>query len=525
MSQETANEKKITENLSDNPGFRTALYLNLGEENQDQKLKEVTETLEFLRLNSTDFSQTPNMTPRQSDTYKDYISADLLRRLEESSPVKYRKSEEYMRRLSEMYLSNYEGEDASNLSKRESSSNIEDVQNILSKDLELKKDQEGKVLNNLASYATRNFKLKTHVMGNNEEELQEYAEIGPSKLKPTLTRNPPNKEEPKSLFTNTMNFSTANNIQLLQQQQQQQQPVTNFSPTYTTKQQKIARRDSSPIYTYYDATAECLSQTFYDEFKKSSNDQFMSKNNFIKKSESIVLQEESNSESMLSEGSNKYSKTEEPSPQYGLNFNFFNKNNKGNVGNLGTYGNGMSHNKNYTMNLTQGYENHGDLRDNIGIGLGPSGSGNAMNYMRNQHGPNHQGSQHNHGHNKKDFQIQQHLQRMDGSNFQINQHNRMDFSDVNSVNSDGVPYNSGQVLGHLRDGTTPMKSYQGQSTNKYSNKMEGSPINSIAGNPFQACVSNSISHSMDPEEYTVEMFGRKGWICEMCNNFNYESKF
>jgi len=26
------------------------------------------------------------------------------------------------------------------------------------------------------------------------------------------------------------------------------------------------------------------------------------------------------------------------------------------------------------------------------------------------------------------------------------------------------------------------------------------------------------------EEYIVEMFGRKGWICEMCNNFNYETR-
>ena len=30
--------------------------------------------------------------------------------------------------------------------------------------------------------------------------------------------------------------------------------------------------------------------------------------------------------------------------------------------------------------------------------------------------------------------------------------------------------------------------------------------------------------SSESDEYSVEMFGRKGWICEMCNNFNYESK-
>jgi hypothetical protein len=35
---------------------------------------------------------------------------------------------------------------------------------------------------------------------------------------------------------------------------------------------------------------------------------------------------------------------------------------------------------------------------------------------------------------------------------------------------------------------------------------------------------NSIYTSkFDPEEYIVEMFGKRGWICEACNNFNYES--
>ena len=28
----------------------------------------------------------------------------------------------------------------------------------------------------------------------------------------------------------------------------------------------------------------------------------------------------------------------------------------------------------------------------------------------------------------------------------------------------------------------------------------------------------------DSEEYLLEMFGRKGWICKLCNNFNYETR-
>ena len=33
------------------------------------------------------------------------------------------------------------------------------------------------------------------------------------------------------------------------------------------------------------------------------------------------------------------------------------------------------------------------------------------------------------------------------------------------------------------------------------------------------CVKN-----MEKAEYLVEMFGRKGWICKLCNNFNYETR-
>lgn len=28
----------------------------------------------------------------------------------------------------------------------------------------------------------------------------------------------------------------------------------------------------------------------------------------------------------------------------------------------------------------------------------------------------------------------------------------------------------------------------------------------------------------EKDEYTIEMFGRRGWICEQCNNFNYDSR-
>lgn len=35
--------------------------------------------------------------------------------------------------------------------------------------------------------------------------------------------------------------------------------------------------------------------------------------------------------------------------------------------------------------------------------------------------------------------------------------------------------------------------------------------------------NNNHSSKFDPEDYIVEMFGKRGWICQACNNFNYES--
>ena len=29
---------------------------------------------------------------------------------------------------------------------------------------------------------------------------------------------------------------------------------------------------------------------------------------------------------------------------------------------------------------------------------------------------------------------------------------------------------------------------------------------------------------LEPGDYMVQMFGRRGWICQLCNNFNYETR-
>ena len=35
---------------------------------------------------------------------------------------------------------------------------------------------------------------------------------------------------------------------------------------------------------------------------------------------------------------------------------------------------------------------------------------------------------------------------------------------------------------------------------------------------------NNINCELDPKDYLIEMFGRKGWICKKCDNFNFETR-
>ena len=36
--------------------------------------------------------------------------------------------------------------------------------------------------------------------------------------------------------------------------------------------------------------------------------------------------------------------------------------------------------------------------------------------------------------------------------------------------------------------------------------------------------NSEVEQNLEKVEYLVEMFGRKGWICKLCNNFNYETR-
>ena len=44
-----------------------------------------------------------------------------------------------------------------------------------------------------------------------------------------------------------------------------------------------------------------------------------------------------------------------------------------------------------------------------------------------------------------------------------------------------------------------------------------------SNNLIQQTQQTSIN-KLNPEDYIFEKFGKRGWQCEKCNNFNFESK-
>ena len=60
--------------------------------------------------------------------------------------------------------------------------------------------------------------------------------------------------------------------------------------------------------------------------------------------------------------------------------------------------------------------------------------------------------------------------------------------------------------------------------NKDTQKKIPNNLKSNSVNTDSSAISYNNTTVTSEDDYIVEMFGRKGWICELCNNFNYESK-
>ena len=49
-------------------------------------------------------------------------------------------------------------------------------------------------------------------------------------------------------------------------------------------------------------------------------------------------------------------------------------------------------------------------------------------------------------------------------------------------------------------------------------------IKDLSVKEIEELIKVAKSIMLNPEDYLVKMFGRIGWICEKCENFNYENR-
>lgn len=75
----------------------------------------------------------------------------------------------------------------------------------------------------------------------------------------------------------------------------------------------------------------------------------------------------------------------------------------------------------------------------------------------------------------------------------------------------------------IPNGNLPMMNFNlGGGIIGLNNRPRFNSINAFGGNFLNLFNPNTPSNGNS--QYTIEMFGRKGWICNLCNNFNYSTR-
>ena len=206
----------------DSYGFRSALFIDV----PDYELKSINEGIENMKLNYQNEQVTPSTPLMTSDRFKNCIPEDLFKRLEESSPVKSRVSGPH--KMSDFGI----------ISCKEAD---DEIQQNDEGDKEEPKEQ---ILNLQNFSKTKNFKLKAQLMNKTEDYEDDLF-----------------KSDSFPQFNNEIPFSPLG--------------MDKF---------KALKKDSSPIYNYYDGTTEYLSQSFLNEYGRNddnNNNQF----NYLRKND------------------------------------------------------------------------------------------------------------------------------------------------------------------------------------------------------------------------------------------------
>ncbi len=244
-------------------------------------------------------------------------------------------------------------------------------------------------------------------------------------------------------------------------------PQKEMKHTPSYNYQKSSGSNLSPLYSYYDESSKYLSKNIHlEEENNKSNFQFSSSKNVNPNRNKII-------NTINSITSPKGDSTNE-TPNYN-DFNFFSNNNNNNNNKSPEINNNL--NNNFNGNFINGYNDINVINNNQ---FKNENNNLNINYDNNNNNYLFNFQKLNYGLEQGENQLNQfpNFTQMTLNSFPTNYQNQLYFQNNIMLNND----NSNNVI-----------------------------------------QQNQIS-KLNPEDYIFEKFGKRGWQCEKCNNFNFESK-
>ncbi len=351
----------INKNLSSkdekNPGFRAALYFQLPK--IDDRLKEISEGVENLKLNSNFI--TPNMTPRTSDPktieyYKNCISIDLLKRLEEGSPLKCN-TPGLDRKISEIFLMNCD--------KDEMNFYNENINKIINTNILGEREENIQNLRKSSKDETSEIFFDENLKNFNQK-TKNYL----PKTKMTEDCNIQNNSKIESFFDDNYESGKAA-IPIYFKINRSESPRIN-------KPIKYADSKSSPIYNYYNDSSEYFSQFFAGNYNNNNViEKYNPINNDVLKIERFGIMDNENNSNLNNKKFNNYYSDENTENFKGftkLDYNEYN-----NLNNNMKNNNDFKSSFNNSMNLDNSNNNISGNNNNDYINLEENNASNNIN--------------------------------------------------------------------------------------------------------------------------------------------------
>ena len=276
-----------------------------------------------------------------------------------------------------------------------------------------------------------------------------------------------------------------NKINLPIQTREKGRAKTNFpqkeikqTPSYNY--QKSSGSNPSPLYSYYDEYSKYLSKYIHldDEKNKTNIFKFSSNQNLNQNKNSII--------NGINQITSPKGESTNQTPNYN-DFNFFSNNNTNNKSPDPVE---INYNNNINNNINSNNNNNIIINENYTNQFKQKNNNININYEQNMFN------------NNFNFQNLGNEMKIYNLNNGINQNDNQftQFTNFPQMNFNSFPTN-----------------YQNQIY--FQNNMMFNKENQ--NNIMQQ--QNQIT-KLNPEDYIFEKFGKRGWQCEKCNNFNFESK-